>query len=372
MAATTLRPRFAFSAGSLSSRSDQAAGAPVRFVVERSLAVPVDCLRVHLGASSGIAPGDPVQLDLSDGSDGASLERVFTGSVAELRPRLDGCSLFCTGTLIGLVDLRVAAFYEGRSAGDVARDLISQAGLQAGTISDGISLPRYAVERRVSAHAQLRRLADRLGFDLYADRQGQVHFRGLGAAASLGSGGLGGALGGAVGGLAATGGSALGAAAGALGLGGAGAGSGLSYGQHLLAAQGALRPAPSHQITVGGESPMSGQGEDKSFWLTATDSAYQDSAGSGQDLLVLDQAARTKDMAGRFAAGRAALLGRRSASLRLRVLGMPAVDLGDSLSASGAPESGLNRGGIVSALRHRFGVREGFVSDITLAPEGAA
>ena len=353
---TGLRPRYAFTAGSLSADSDRPVGGPVRFVVERCLDVPVDGLRVMLAASAGVAAGDAVTLDLGD-DDG--LLRVFTGSVAELRPTLGGCSVFCTGTMLGLVELRVAAFYQGRSAGDVVRDLIGQAGLDAGDISDGLTLPRYAVERRQNAHAQMRRLAQRLGFSLFADRQGKVHFRSLGPAANLGSGGLGGAAGGVVGG-------AVAGAAGALGLGGGGD---LAYGKHLLAAQAALRPAPSRKIVVGGESPMSGQGEDKSFWLTATDTDFEDSAGSGDELLITDTAARTKDMAGRFAAGYAAGLAMRALALRLTVLGLPALDLGDELGTADAPEAGLNTRGVITRLRHRFSAREGFVSDVVLAAQ---
>lgn len=345
------QPRFAFSAGALSSDSGAPASAPQRFVVERGVDVPIDSLRVLLGDSGGVAPGDAVTLDLGD-ADGT--ERVFTGSVAELRPTLGGCRLLCLGTMLALVDLRASAFYQERSAGDVARDLAGQAGLEVGQVEDGVTLSRYAVERRQGAHAQLRRLAERLGFSLFADREGKLHFRGLGAAASLGSGGLGGGLANAAGG-------ALGALA--------GGGGSLAFGQHLLAASGAQRPPLARTVTVGGESPMSGQGEDKSFWLTATDSDFEDSAGSGDEWLVIDPAARTKDMAGRFAAGYLAGFARRTRQLKLSVLGMPALELGDPLSASGAPEDGLNTGGTVVALRHRFGAREGFVTDVTLAVE---
>jgi hypothetical protein len=355
-----MKPRFSFSAGRLSADSDSPVGAPSRFVVERSLDVPIDSLRVLLGDSGGVAAGDAVTLELGD-EDG--LERVFTGSVAELRPRLGGCQLVCLGTLLSLVELRVGAFYQAQSAGDVARDLIGQAALDAGQVEDGVTLARYAIERRLGAFAQLRRLAERLGFSLFSGRDGKVHFRGVGAAAALGSGG---GLGG-LGGLA-------GAAGGALGIGtGIGTGSGsLAYGTHLLEATAALQPAFARKVTVGGESPMSGQGEDKSFWLTATDSDYEDSAGSGDEWLVTDSAARTKDMAGRFAAGYAAAFGRRSASIRLSVLGMPALELGDALGASGAPEAGLNARGTVTALRHRFGERDGFVTELTLATEPGA
>jgi hypothetical protein len=349
-----LKPRFSFTAGSLKSDSDSPVAAPSRFVVERGLDVPLDGLRVLLGDSGGVAAGDAVELDLGD-EDG--LERVFTGSVAEMRPRLGGCQLVCVGTMLALVELRVSSFYEDKSAGDVVRDLVGQASLDEGQIEDGFTLPRYAVERRLGAHAQLRRLAERLGYSLFSDREGKVHFRGVGAAASLSSGGIGGALS-----------SAASAVAGALGL-GSGA---LAYGKHLLAADAALQPSFNRTITVGGESPMSGQGDDKSFWLTAKDSDYEDSSGSGDEWLITDNAARTKDMAGRFAAGYAAAFRRRTATVRLSVLGMPTLELGDSLSASDTPESGLNAKGTVTSLRHRFGERDGFVTDVTIATEPSA
>jgi len=345
------RPSFSLSAGGLTSDSSTPASGPTRFVVERSLDVPIDALRVSLADGGGVSPGDPVSLDLGD-EDG--LERVFTGTVAELRPRLGGCELFCAGTMLALVELRVSSFYQSQSAGDVARDLIGQVGLTAGDISDGIDLPRFSVERRLGAHAQLRRLAERLGYSLFSGRDGSIHFKGLGPAANLQSGGLGALA------------SAASAAAGALGLGG---GSAQEYGKHLLAASAGLRPAVGLTLLVGGESPMSGQGEDKSFWLTATDSDYEDSTGSGPDLLVLDPTARTKDMAGRFAAGYFAGLDRRTAAVRLTVLGMPALELGDATGASGAPESGLNASGYIKGLRHRFGPLEGFVTELIVSPE---
>jgi hypothetical protein len=114
---------------------------------------------------------------------------------------------------------------------------------------------------------------------------------------------------------------------------------------------------------------MSGQGEDKSFWLTTKDSDYEDSSGSGDDWLIADTAARTKDMAGRFAAGYAASFGRRTAAVRASVLGNAALELGDTWALAGAPEDGLNRSGTVASLRHRFGALEGFVTDLVLAVE---
>jgi hypothetical protein len=350
----SLRPRFSFSAGELSADSESPRSGPWRFVVERSLDTPIDALRISLADSGGVKPGDPVQLDLGDEENG--LERVFTGTVAELRPRLNGCELFCLGNMLSLLELRVAAFYQSRTAGDIARDLLGQAGLDAGQVEDGIELPRFCVERRLCVHAQLRRLAQKLGFSLFGDRQGKIHFRGLGPAANLGTGG-------ALGGL----GAAAQAAASLLG----GSGGAFEYRKHLLQAGGHLRPPLERKVVVGGESPTSGSGEDKSFWLTATDSDYEDSAGDGAELLIIDASARSKDMAGRLAAGYAALLNRRTADIRLRVLGQPALELGDSRAIDAAPESALNSQGYIKSLRHRFGSHEGFITDLVLSTEAA-
>ena len=349
------RPKFSLTAGGLTSDSAASVAGPSRFVVQRSLDVPLDGLSVLLAESGGVAAGDPVQLKLGD-EDG--LEDVFAGTVAEVTPRLGGCRLFCVGKMLDLMELRVSSFYRDQTAGGVVRDLVGQTSLQQGDISDGVSLPRFSVQRRASAHAQLRRLADRLGFSLFSDRTGKIHFRGLGPAAQLGAGG---ALGGAGAALA-------GAAAAALGAGGGG----IAYGKHLLEAEGGARPALGRKVLVGGESPMSGLGEDKSFWLTATDSDFQGSSGDGAELLVIDPTARTKDMASRFAAGYAASFARRTGEIRLTVQGLPKLELGDSSGATGTPEAGLSKPGYVKGLRHRFGVLEGFVTDIVVSVEGSA
>jgi hypothetical protein len=346
-----LSPRFSLKLGSLRSDTDRPAGGPSYFAVDRSLEIPADGLRVLLAERGEVVPGDEAELELGD-EDG--LERVFTGTVVEVRPHAAGVEVFAAGTVLALLELRASSLYQEQTAGDIARDLIGRAGLDEGDISDGLSLPRFAVERRRSAFPQLKALATRLGFDLFSDREGKIHFRGLGEAANLGSGGLAGAAGAAAG------------AAGAL-LGGGGA---LAFGKHLIATGGVSRPALGRKIVVGGESPMSGQGEDKSFWLTAKDTDFEGSAGEGEETVVLDPLARTKDMAGRFAAGYLAGLRRKRRELKVTVLGQAELDLGDPLETVEAPEALLNGKGFVKALRHRFGGGRGFLTEATLCVEG--
>src|SRR5688572_6910342 len=166
-------PHFKLVLGGLTSETDRPEGGPWSFMVDRSLEVPADGLRVKLAQRGDVAPGDDAQLELGD-EDGVG--RVFTGTVVEVRRRPDGAEIFAAGTVLKLLELRVSSLYQEQAAGAVARDLLDKAGLDAGDISDGLSLPRFAVERRRSAFAQLKALATRLGFDLFSDREGKIHF----------------------------------------------------------------------------------------------------------------------------------------------------------------------------------------------------
>jgi hypothetical protein len=252
------------------------------------------------------------------------------------------------GKIGALLNARVASFYENQTAGAIVRDLVGQAGLSTGSVDEGPLLPRYAVDSRLSAYAHLRDLAERLGCELYAARDGKIMFHALGGAA----GGLGG----------------LGAAAGAVGGLLGGGGEGYEFGKHLLAAAADARPSAWGTVEVGGESPMSGQGATTAHWLTTDDSSYRGSAGDGAPkLLVLDPAARTKDLADQFARGRLAVAGRRAHQVVVTVLGRSQVDLGDTIDVSGLADDLINASGYVRAIRHRFDADRGFVTMLRIA-----
>jgi hypothetical protein len=90
------------------------------------------------------------------------------------------------------------------------------------------------------------------------------------------------------------------------------------------------------------------------------------------DLRTIRQSARPGRDHKNKPAGYAASFDRRTGEIRLTVLGMPALELGDSIAASDAPESELNASGYVKGLRHRFGFLEGFVTDIVVSAETGA
>jgi len=343
-----LKPTFSLVIGSLTSTTDNAVAGPQCLDVTRSMDVAADALQLLLMDRGGIALEDVVEVQL--GHDGEN-ESVFVGNVVELRPALRGVQVTALGKMRHLLRLHTAAWYDDQSAGSIAHDLIEQAGLEAGTVDDGPTLPRFAVDRRVSGFLHLKQMADRLGFELYAKRDGTIFFHGLGDAADLdAAGGLLGAASGAVAGLLGGGNDAY------------------QVGQHLLHG-GARRRAPAWgSVVVGGESPMSGQGDGTAHWLTVNDADYRGTAASGEPaLLLIDPAARTKDIADRFAAGWLSTAQRTAHQVTIRVLGRPQVDLGDTITVGAAKDALINGSGYVRALRHRFDGATGFVTDLRVA-----
>ncbi len=351
-----LKPTFALTIGALRSTTASAAAGPQRLTVARAMDVAADAVQIRLLRRAEVALGDAISLSLGhDGDD----EAVFSGTVAALRPDLTAVTVIGLGNMQRLLDLRVAAWYDGQSAGDIARDLIEQAGLEAGAVDDGPTLPLYTVDRRQSGYGHLKQLADRLGYELYARRDGKICFHALGDSVGLDGAGLGG------GGLAAA---ASAAAATLLG----GGSEGYQFGQHLLGGQAQRQPPAWGRIVVGGESPMSGQGDGTAHWLTVNDADYRGEAGDGAPArLILDPAARTKDIADRFAAGSLATAARRAHQVRIRVLGRPQVDLGDTITVGDAPDGLLNGEGYIRTLQHSFDSEAGFVSDLQIALRAA-
>ncbi|HWS86827.1 MAG TPA: hypothetical protein VN282_07675, partial [Pyrinomonadaceae bacterium] len=186
-----LNPAFQITVGSARSSSANPVGMPRRLTVERDMNVPADSCELLLAQAVGAEPGEEVRVELGMGDD---LKRVFTGEVIEVRPSLEGFRLRALGKMNALLKLRVSAVYEGRPAGDIVRDLVRRAGLSYGKLGDGPTLPIFYVDQRASAYRFARDLAERLGYELYTDREGKVMFHALGAAAGLdsGVGGLGG------------------------------------------------------------------------------------------------------------------------------------------------------------------------------------
>ena len=344
-----LRPTYHLSIGQQSITDDNPLMGMSRLVIERHMDTAADGARLWLMERTTVAAGDELTIDL--GHDGEN-ERAFTGDVVHVRPKLDGVEVIAVGKMNALLNTYVGNTYEDESAGNIANDLISSAGVDAGTIDSGLTFPRYAIDAHMSAYTHLRQLASKLGFEIYTDREGKINFHGLGAGAGLDSGGLGG--------LADAASSLL-----------AGGGVGFAYGQHAIQADAAQRTLSWEGVDVGGESPSSGQGDKKAHWLTVKDSSYRGSAGSGTKRLIKDPSARTKDMASRLAAGYLVTLQRTANTAQIRILGNAAYDLGDDISLSEMPDTLLDGSGYLRGITHQLEARHGFISDFAIERSNA-
>lgn len=336
-----LKPTYQITIGNYQASTEAPAAAPCELNIDRDMDVSADSTWVATANSANVALDDEVSVKLGhDGEDHV----VFTGQVTSLRPDIKGNEIYALGKLGTLMNLRVSAVYENQTAGSIAKDLISQAGLTVGKADTGPTLPRFVVDNRRSAHAHLKDLANRLGYELYTNRNGQIMFHALGAAAGLDS-------------MAALPALSTGVET-------------YSYGQHILNADAKRTNKPLNQIRVGGESPMSSQGDTTMAWLTASDADYQGSAGDGTPArLVLDAAARTKDLADRFAAGLLATSTRKAHEIQVRLPGRAQVDLGDTVSTADLANDLLNGIGYVRGIRHRFNTHAGFITELRISQD---
>lgn len=336
-----LQPKFALIIGDMQVSSDSLGGSPVKIMIERDMEATADALRLQMLVCDHQGLAENVSVLLGSQAD---KEVVFTGEVEVIRRRIEGVEINAFGKMNQLMNVRTEAIYENQPAGSIANDLISRAGLTAGTIDNGPTLPNFIVDNRCSAYAYLKDLANRLGYELYTNREGQVMFHAHGAAAGLDSM----------------------VALPAFGAGG----ETYCYGKHLLNATARRINKPLKRISVGGESPMSGQGSTTMHWLTSNDTDYQGSAGDGTPArLIIDPSARTKDLADRFAAGLLTTSERKANEIRVRIPGRAQLDLGDTVSTADIADDLLNGTGYIRAIRHRFDAHGGFITELRISQD---
>ena len=282
------------------------------------------------------APGATLQLALGQG--GATTP-VFTGEVDSVRLTALGATVSASDALARLAHTFGAGAYEGHHPGQIARDLIEQAGASAGAIDDGPALGSYVLFPGLSLLAHLRRLAELCGASLFADRTGAVRFI---AADTVG------------------------------------ATHRFHLGVDVLAVDLAHAPSPRSGVDVWGEGAAGTQGETKAHWLPDA----LDGVTGGADLdappvfasppalrrsFVRDGSLRSAAAAADAARGRAAALTRPLCGT-LDVIGAPQVAPGDLIELTGMPGEHplvalLALGRLrVRRVRHRLDTARGFTT----------
>jgi hypothetical protein len=283
-------------------------------------------------------PGDSVEVSLGRG-DGPPV-RVFTGEVHEVSRTATSLRVTCTDGLAKLARMDVEAAYEGQSAGAIVRDVLGQAGVGAGTISDGPTLASYLLHRGPRALRHLQRLAELCGMDLFTDPKGKACFISSNES---------------------------------------GAQHTARYGENLLRLSLEDAPPAYDSITVSGEGAASTKGAGKEHWLVTDSTSVSAKAALGPrglimpgsegdfPIQVVDGAVRAGEAARQVAQGRMAALAARPLRGFLCLLGDPAIAPGDRISVAGLPAAtpALPFPALrVRRTRHSLDARQGFVTRV--------
>jgi phage protein D len=135
----------------------------------------------HDRATIVLGPLSPL-LDTAAGADaelalgyGDETETVLTGAVDRVGQVPWGTCIEVLSASAALDDLRVGRAYVQQSVGDIARDLLGQAGVGTGSIDGGAALAVYHVDERRSAWHHLRALASLYGSELSSGGDGSVN-----------------------------------------------------------------------------------------------------------------------------------------------------------------------------------------------------
>ncbi len=295
--------------------------------VELDMDMPADRFNLVMGQVGTWRPQQEDETTIELGyADNGGLERIMTGAVTAVRPDLIDRRVIGHGAAMTLLRSFTDTTFEAKTAGDIVRDLAGQAGVDVANADDGINFPAYVVDGRRSLWHHLRDLADLCGFDLYIDADGGLVFQRFAGGRTVHV---------------------------------------FDYGRHVIALD-CQRSAPrAASVEAWGESPTGSEGDDAWNWLTKDFSGSRGQTGDGAPTLLLERPAlRTAAAAQTAAAALHTGLQRRALRGKLRVLGNPAVKLGDAVRVQQSPEDELNGTFQVRSVTHRISKGEGFVTVI--------
>jgi phage protein D len=306
------------------------ASATTDLIVTLDIDALPDTAKLTLGQVGGIAPAldDTATIELGYADNGGFIQ-VFTGTVDTFDANLLVRRVAATSTARALMRLFVDQSYEGRTAGQIVRDLAGRARIDTGAIDDGIGFPVYVIESRKSALAHIRELAALCGVDAYVDAEGRLVFQAFTQGRVIHD---------------------------------------VDYAKQVLSL-GIDRLANSDvNVKAFGESPMAQAGSEAWGWLTKDFSPAAGSAGSGPLPIVVERSAlRTASAAATAASAALRAVQRRAVHGRVRMPGRPEVKLGDALRVRDVPRDGFNDSYQVRRVVHRITKPEGFTTTVDFA-----
>lgn len=324
-----LKPAYKLTIGDriVDTTDEPQASTMVDLTVALDMDAPADSFTLVLGQVGGFKPGreDEAKIELGY-ADNGSLTQVLAGTVVMVEPGLTTTRVVGYTAVQALLRTFVDKTYESKTAGQIVRDLASQAKVDVAAAEDGINFPAYVVDGRRSFYTHMYDLAELSGFDLYINSENKLVFEKFTRGKATHS---------------------------------------LEYAKHILELDVQQTPALAGQVEAWGESPGGGGAQEAWAWLTKDFSGSKGSAGSDAPKLLLERPAlRTGEAAATAAEAAQTAIQRRMLRGRLLAVGHPEVKLGDAIRLREVPDSTLNDTFQVRAVTHRITKRGGFTTTI--------
>ena len=278
-----------------------------------------------------IKHGDTMTIELTSGDRSAT---VMTAEVLSIDSSLGQTTIAGATGKGKIATSRISQVYENQSLDQIVRDFASQAQINVGDVATGSSYSYFVADESRNFLRQLGELAKRDGLDLYFDADNKLTLKKFEKTSADHT---------------------------------------LYYGIDILDLRLTNTQAPGEHLLVYGESPSSNQGSDTWHWFAKDLSSFRADVGQGVRTFALqDSALRTKDAADSLANAQLGALKDQAAQGRLKVLGNPALKLGDAIEIKNVPKPELNGLFKVTSVRHVFNKRQGFLTWVDFSGQGGA
>ncbi|HEY2963440.1 MAG TPA: hypothetical protein VGJ37_13540 [Pyrinomonadaceae bacterium] len=278
-----------------------------------------------------IKHGDTLTIDLT-ASDRSG--RVMTAEVQSINSSLGQTTITASTGKRKIATSRVSQVYENQSLDQIVRDFASQAEVDVGDIAAGSSYSYFVADEARNFLREIGELAKRDGLDLYFDAENKLTLKKFEKTSADHT---------------------------------------LYYGIDILDLRLTNTKPPGDHLLVYGESPSSNQGSNTWHWFAKDLSSFRGDLGEGvRTFAIQDSALRTKDAADSLATGKLGALKDQASQGRLKVLGNPALKLGDAIEIKNVPKPELNGLFKVTSVRHVFNKGHGFLTWVDFSGQGGA
>jgi hypothetical protein len=280
---------------------------------------------------SEVKEGDEISVELASGEVSGL---VMTAEVRSVDSSLGQTRITGQTGMVKLTGTCLNQVYENQSLSQIVGDMAGQADVAVGEVETGSTYPYLVVHESRNIYSIIRDLAMGEGVDMYFDTENRLDLKTFTKTGPDHS---------------------------------------FFYGIDILDLRVSRCRMSRDHIIVRGESPASNQGSDVWHWIAKDLSSFTGEAGGGAAGLALHSGpARTKDAAQTLAASKFGAIKDGSTCGTLKILGNPAVKLGDAVEIPNALKPDLNGLFKVTGVRHVMSKCEGYVTYVGLIGIGGA